>query len=153
MRRFSGKNKTVTFPVGIVVSRFNQSITEKLLKGAQERLLELGFDKGQIAIAEVPGAVEIPLVLQKFSELKQFDALIALGAVVRGETSHYDYVCQLVSSGCQRIALDFRIPVIFGVLTTENEEQALERCGGKEGHKGREAVDAACEMVALLRSL
>ncbi|NBX92438.1 MAG: 6,7-dimethyl-8-ribityllumazine synthase, partial [Proteobacteria bacterium] len=100
-----------------------------------------------------PGAVEIPLALQKLAELKQFDALIALGAVIRGETSHYDYVCNLVSSGCQKISLDSGLPVIFGVLTTETEEQAWDRCGGKHGHKGHEAADAACEMVALVRSL
>jgi 6,7-dimethyl-8-ribityllumazine synthase len=152
MRRFSGKNKKVTFPVGIVVSRFNEAITQELLKGATSRLEELGFDKGQVTVAEVPGAVEIPLILQKFAEMKQFDALIALGAVVRGETSHYDYVCDLVSTGCQKISLEFKLPVIFGVLTTENEEQALARCGGEHGHKGRDAVDAACEMVALLSS-
>ena len=153
MRHFSGRNKKVSFPVGIVVSRFNEGITQELLKGATERLLELGFDKGQVTIAEVPGAVEIPFLLQKFAEMKEFEALIALGAVVRGETSHYDYVCQIVSHGCQRIALDFKIPVIFGVLTTDNEEQALARCGGVHGHKGREAVDTALEMVSLLRSL
>jgi len=153
MRVVSGKGKKVIFRLGIVVSRFNETVTQELLKGAKERLQELGFDQGQITIAEVPGAVEIPLVLQKLAELNQFDALIALGAVIRGETSHYDYVCQLVSSGTQRISLDFKIPVIFGVLTTDTEEQALSRCGGKDGHKGREAVDAACEMVALIRTL
>lgn len=153
MRRFNCKERKLTFPVGIVVSRFNEEITAKLLEGAHARLKELGFDEGQITVLDVPGAVEIPLALQKLAQLKEFDALLALGAVVRGETSHYDYVCQLVSAGCQKISLDFKLPVIFGVLTTENEEQAFDRCGGKQGHKGRESVDAACEMVALLRAL
>lgn len=151
MRRFHAKDKKVTFPIGIVVSRFNEEVTTRLLEGAHQRLKELGFDEGQITVVEVPGAVEIPVVLQRLAEMKQFDALIALGAVIRGDTSHYDYVCEMVSSGCQQISLDFKLPVIFGVLTTENEEQARERCGGSHGHKGREAVDTACEMVSLLR--
>jgi len=153
IKRYSLEKENLTFPVGIVVSRFNEEVTHLLLKGAEERLKELGFDDGQITVVKVPGAVEIPLILQKLSELKQFDALIALGAVIRGETSHYDYVCSMVSEGCQRISLESKIPVVFGVLTTEDEGQALDRCGGKQGHKGREAVDTACEMVALLRAL
>lgn len=153
MRRINCQDKKVTFPIGIVVSRFNEEITQKLLAGAHSRLQELGFDEGQITVVDVPGAVEIPLILQKLAEKKEFDALIALGAVVRGETSHYDYVCEQVSHGCQKVGLDFQIPVIFGVLTTENEQQALERVGGLHGHKGKEAVDAACEMVALLSYL
>lgn len=153
MRRFSGKDKKVTFPIGIVVSRFNEEVTRKLLEGAYERLKELGFDEGQMTVVEVPGAVEIPLALQRLAELKQFDALVALGAVIRGETSHYDTVCHLVSEGCLKVNLQFKIPVIFGVLTTENDAQAFDRCGGAFGHKGRESVDAACEMVALLSLL
>jgi len=153
MRRFNAKEKKVTFPVALVVSRFNEEVTSKLIEGAHARLQELGFDEGQITVVDVPGAVEIPLALQRLAGLKEFDALIALGAVIRGETSHYDYVCNLVSQGCQEISLQFKLPVIFGVLTTENEEQAFDRCGGKHGHKGKDAVDAACEMVALLRAL
>jgi 6,7-dimethyl-8-ribityllumazine synthase len=153
MRRFNAKDKKVTFPVALVVSRFNEEVTSKLLEGAHARLQELGFDEGQITVVDGPGAVEIPLALQRLAGLKEFDALIALGAVIRGETSHYDYVCNLVSQGCQEISLQFKLPVIFGVLTTENDEQAFDRCGGKHGHKGKDAVDAACEMVALLRSL
>lgn len=153
IKRYSAENKKLTFPIALVVSRFNQEVTAKLLAGALERLRELEFDEGQITVVEVPGAVEIPLVLQKLSELNQFDALVALGAVIRGETTHYDYVCNLVSQGCQKISLKYKTPVVFGVLTTENEEQALERCGGRHGHKGREAIDTACEMVALLRAL
>lgn len=153
MKHFTGKNKKLTFPIALVVSRFNEEVTQKLLEGALARLRELEFDEGQITIVEVPGAIEIPLVLQKLSELHQFDALVALGAVIRGETTHYDYVCSQVSEGCQKTSLQYKIPVIFGVLTTENEEQALDRCGGKHGHKGKEAVETACEMVALLRSL
>lgn len=153
MKHYSGHNKKLTFPIAVVVSRFNEQVTERLLEGALQRLKELEFDEGQITIVEVPGAIEIPLVLQKLSELHQFDALVALGAVIRGETTHYDYVCNQVSEGCQQISLQYRIPVVFGVLTTENEEQALDRCGGKHGHKGKDAVDTACEMVALLRAI
>ncbi len=153
MRRFSGKEKKITFPIALVVSRFNEEVTQKLWEGAYQRLKDLGFDEGQITVVEVPGAVEIPLALQTLAELKQFDALVALGAVIRGETSHYDTVCHLVSEGCLKVNLQFKIPVIFGVLTTENEAQAFDRCGGAFGHKGKESVEAACEMVSLLRSL
>jgi 6,7-dimethyl-8-ribityllumazine synthase len=153
MKHYSGHNKRLTFPIAIVVSRFNEQVTERLLEGALQRLKELEFDEGQITIVEVPGAIEIPLILQKLSEFHQFDALVALGAVIRGETTHYDYVCSQVSEGCQQISLQYKIPVVFGVLTTENEEQALDRCGGKHGHKGKDAVDTACEMVALLRAI
>lgn len=153
MKHYSGHNKRLTFPIAVVVSRFNEQVTERLLEGALQRLKELEFDEGQITIVEVPGAIEIPLILQKLSELHQFDALVALGAVIRGETTHYDYVCSQVSEGCQQISLQYKIPVVFGVLTTENEEQALDRCGGKHGHKGKDAVDTACEMVALLRAI
>jgi 6,7-dimethyl-8-ribityllumazine synthase len=139
------------FRIAIVVSRFNTEVTEKLLAGAVTRLDELGITASHVSW--VPGAVEIPIVAQQLAKSQRYDAIIALGAVIRGETTHYDYVCQQVSYGCQKIALDQQLPVIFGVLTTENDEQALERVGGSHGHKGRDAADAAIEMIQLLRTL
>lgn len=137
--------------IGIVVSRFNKKITERLLQGALERLNELDIPKTDIHVLWVPGAVELALAAQQFAKREECDAVICLGAVIRGETDHYDYVCQQASYGCQRVALDFDMPVIFGVLTTENEQQALARIGGAHGHKGREAADAALEMIALMQ--
>lgn len=137
--------------IGIVVSRFNQNITERLLQGALERLSELGIARADTHVFWVPGAVELPLAAQQLAKREECDAVICLGAVIRGETDHYNYVCQQVSYGCQKVALDFDIPVIFGVLTTENEQQALARTGGEYGHKGREAADTALEMIALMQ--
>lgn len=139
------------FRIAIVVSRFNTEVTEKLLAGAVTRLDELGITAANVCL--VPGAVEIPLIAQQLAKSQRYDAVIALGAVIRGETTHYDYVCQQVSYGCQKVALEQQLPVIFGVLTTENDEQALERVGGSHGHKGRDAADAAIEMIQLLRTL
>lgn len=137
----------------IVVSRFNETITDKLLQGALDRLTELKISHNNVDVFKVPGAVEIPLIAQKLAKQRRYQSIICLGAVIRGETTHYDYVCQQVSHGCQRVALDYEIPVIFGVLTTENEEQALDRLGGQHGHKGKDAVDAALETVACLASI
>lgn len=142
-----------SFPVAIVVSQFNQDVTQALLKGALERLNEFNFASEDITVVEVPGAVEIPLVALTLAERGSYAAIIALGAVIRGETTHYDYVCQQVSDGCARIALEYSIPVIFGVLTTENEEQAWDRLGGQHGHKGCESVDCAMAMVSILQQL
>lgn len=133
--------------IAIVVSRFNDELTSKLLEGAYSHLLELGLNDADIKTIAVPGAVEIPLIAQELAMQKKFDAIIALGAVVRGETDHYDYVCQQVSYGCQKVSLEHRIPVIFGVLTVENWVQALDRLGGNHGHKGKEAADAAVATI------
>lgn len=141
------------YNVAIVVSRFNEEITQALYEGAIARLKELEFADEHITTIWVPGAVEIPLVAQRLARADGYEAIICLGAVIRGETSHYDYVCDQVSQGCQRVALENDIPVIFGILTTDNEQQALDRVGGKHGHKGREAVDAALEMVSVLRQI
>lgn len=141
------------FNLAIVASRFNHDVTKPLFNGTIERLHELGFTSDHIMAAWVPGAVEIPIVAQKFASLGKIAAVICLGAVIRGETTHYDYVCQQVSYGCQRIALDTGKPIIFGVLTTEDEQQALDRVGGKMGHKGREAADCAYEMVSVLHQI
>lgn len=137
----------------IVVSQFNQSITDKLLEGTLKRLNELNVNQDQINIFKVPGAVEIPFTAKLLAKTHQYHAIICLGAVIRGETDHYDYVCQQVSHGCQQVMLNFDIPVIFGVLTTQNMEQAEDRVGGKEGHKGIEAADAAIQMINLLKQL
>lgn len=153
MPTLTGKSLSKPFSIAVVVSTFNEEITEKLLKGATERLSELGFSDEQVTILRVPGAVEIPLAAQKIAQLGIVEAIITLGAVIRGETSHYDYVCQMVSQGCQQVSLQNDLPVIFGVLTVETESQALDRLGGNHGHKGVEAVDAACEMVQLFKQL
>ena len=134
----------------IIVSQFNQTITEKLLQGALNRFIELDVHKKNISVFHVPGAIEIPLIAQLTAKSKHYHAIICLGAVIRGETSHYDYVCQQVSQGCLQVMLNFEIPVIFGVLTIDNMEQAMDRVGGKEGHKGRDAADTALAMVSVV---
>lgn len=141
------------FQIAVVVSQFNEEITARLYQGAMERLKELGFSQDRIITVFVPGAVEIPIIAKRLAKSGVFEAIVCLGAVIRGETTHYDYVCDQVSQGCQRIALDYDVPVIFGVLTTENEDQALARVGGEHGHKGRESIDAAMAMVSVMRQL
>lgn len=135
--------------IGIVTARFNSDITERLESGAMERLAELGVKDSQVVRVRVPGAVEVPLATLKLLDW-ECDAVIALGAVIRGETTHYDYVCQSVERGCSQVSLQTKKPVVFGVLTTENEEQALDRVGGAHGHKGRDAADVAVEMLNLV---
>jgi 6,7-dimethyl-8-ribityllumazine synthase len=135
--------------IGIVTSRFNHEITEVLENGAYERLIEHGVRPEQILRARVPGAVEIPLTAHALLE-RECDAVIALGAVIRGETTHYDYVCQSVERGCSQVMLQHKKPVIFGVLTTEDEDQARARIGGAHGHKGRDAADTVLEMLNLM---
>lgn len=142
-----------SFPIAIVVSAFNVTITNALKEGAVQRLTELGFQSNDITVVEVPGAIEIPFVANMLAQKQKDQVIIALGAVIRGETTHYDYVCEQVSQGCQRVMLDHNIPVIFGVLTTENEEQAWDRLGGAHGHKGREAADCAVMMHSIKQQL
>lgn len=153
MLTINEQNTEITFPIALVVSRFNSDVTERLLAGTRIRLAERGFDESQVTVVHVPGAVEIPLAAQKLAQSGRFEAVITLGAVIRGETDHYDYVCTMVSQGCLQVSLQFGLPILFGVLTTDNDEQALDRVGGRHGHKGRDCVDAACEMVALARKL
>lgn len=141
------------FHVAIVVAEFNPEITELLTAGALERLGERGFSEEYITVIKVPGSMEIPLTAQLLAQTDLYAAIICLGAVIQGETDHYRYVCEQVSQGCQRVALEQEIPVIFGVLTTQNEAQALARAGGAEGNKGREAVDAAVRMVELMQEI
>ncbi len=133
----------------IVVSRFNEFITNKLLSGALDALKRHGVDDDDISVAWVPGAFEIPLAAQKFAASKKYDAVICLGAVIRGSTSHYDYVCNEVSKGIAQVGLSTGLPVIFGIVTTDNIEQAIERAGTKAGNKGYDAANTAIEMVNL----
>lgn len=146
-------SKVEQAPIAIVVSRFNEKVTSELLKGCVERLYELEIQSENITVLYVPGCVEIPLSVQRLARSKKYEAVIALGAVIRGETSHYDYVCEQVSQGCQRVMLDENIPVVFGVLTTESSDQAKARVGGNHGHKGRDAADTAIEMISVLHSV
>jgi len=139
--------------IAVVVSLFNELVTAPLLDGCLARLQELGVDVNSVPVTRVPGAVELPLIAQQYARTQRYDAVICLGAVIRGETSHYDYVCQQASQGCQQVALTHNIPVIFGVLTTENREQALDRVGGAHGHKGRDAAAAALEMARIMKGL
>jgi 6,7-dimethyl-8-ribityllumazine synthase len=139
--------------IAIVVSRFNDTITSALLEGCLSRLAELGVDTNTLPVTQVPGAVELPLVAQQYAQKGQYHAVICLGAVIRGQTSHYDYVCQQASQGCQQVALAHNIPIVFGVLTTENRQQAMDRIGGSHGHKGCDAAEAAVEMIQVMQSL
>ena len=139
--------------IGIVVSRFNDFIVERLLAGALDGLVRHGVADKDITIARVPGSLEIPVAAQKMARSKKFDAVLCLGCVIRGETIHYEQVCSEVARGVARSALDSGVPVIFGVLTTENLQQAIERAGAKGGNRGWDAAEAAIEMVSLLKGL
>ncbi|QBD86703.1 6,7-dimethyl-8-ribityllumazine synthase [Clostridium tetani] len=135
---------------GITIGRFNEFIGGKLLDGAVDSLIRHGVDEKDIEIAWVPGAFEIPLIAKKMAKSKKYDGVICLGAVIRGATTHYDYVASEVSKGIAKITLDEEVPVIFGVLTTENIEQAIERAGTKAGNKGYEAACTAIEMANII---
>ncbi|RPJ12282.1 MAG: 6,7-dimethyl-8-ribityllumazine synthase [Deltaproteobacteria bacterium] len=135
---------------GIVVSRFNDFITEKLLGGALDALIRTGAKEADIQIVKVPGAFEIPLAAKKAVQSNRYDAVICLGAVIRGATPHFDYVCAEVSKGVAQVGLDSGVPVIFGVLTTDTVEQAIERAGTKSGNKGWQAAMSAVEMANLM---
>lgn len=139
--------------VGIVASRFNEFIVSKLVGGAQDALNRHGVNDDDITLAWVPGAFEIPLTAQKMAETGNYDAVICLGAVIKGATTHYDYVCAEVSKGVAAVGLKTEIPVIFGVVTTDNIEQAIERAGTKAGNKGYDAACTAIEMVNLIQNM
>jgi 6,7-dimethyl-8-ribityllumazine synthase len=139
--------------IGIVVARFNSFISEKLLEGALDSLVRSGVNTDDIVVARVPGAFEIPLVAQKMAKSGRHDAVICLGAVIRGATPHFDYVAGEVSKGTAQVMLDAGIPVLFGVLTTETIEQAIERAGSKAGNKGSDVAIAALEMINLLDAI
>ena len=153
MKTFEGKLVSENIKVGIVVARFNEFITSKLLSGAMDTLIRHEVKEENIQVAWVPGAFEIPLIASKMAENGKYDAVICLGAVIRGSTSHYDYVCNEVSKGIASVSLKSGIPVMFGVLTTENIEQAIERAGSKAGNKGSECAEGAIEMVNLIREI
>lgn len=153
MKTFEGKLISQDIKIGIVAARFNEFITSKLLSGALDGLTRHGVKEEDIHVAWVPGAFEIPLIASKMVKSKKYDAVICLGAVIRGSTTHYDYVCSEVSKGIAAISLSSDIPVMFGVLTTENIEQAIERAGTKAGNKGYDCALSAIEMVNLIREI
>lgn len=139
--------------VAIVVSRFNDFITGRLLEGAKDTLIRHDVNEDNIDVAFVPGAFEIPLVAKKLASSGNYDAVITLGCVIRGATSHYDYVCNEVAKGVSKVNDQTNVPVIFGILTTESIEQAVERAGTKAGNKGAEAAVSVIEMANLLKSI
>ncbi|OPX39431.1 MAG: 6,7-dimethyl-8-ribityllumazine synthase [Desulfobacteraceae bacterium 4484_190.1] len=141
------------YKFAIIVSRFNDFISSRLVDGAMDSLIRHGASDAQITVVKVPGAFEIPLVAKKLATSGRYDAVICLGAVIRGATPHFDYVAAEVSKGIASVALECQIPVTFGVLTTDNIEQAIERAGSKSGNKGYEAAIAAIEMVSLFKKL
>lgn len=153
VKTLEGKLVAKEVKVGIVAARFNEFITSKLLDGALDGLKRHDVREDDIHVAWVPGAFEIPLIASKMAKSGKYDAVICLGAVIRGATSHYDYVCNEVSKGIAAVSLESGIPVMFGVLTTENIEQAIERAGTKSGNKGYDCAVGAIEMVNLARQL
>ncbi|WP_342758971.1 6,7-dimethyl-8-ribityllumazine synthase [Kineothrix sedimenti] len=153
MKTYEGQLVAKGIRVGIVAARFNEFITAKLLGGAMDGLLRHEVKEEDIEVAWVPGAFEIPLVAASMANSGKYDAVICLGAVIRGSTSHYDYVCSEVSKGIASASLSSGIPVMFGVLTTENIEQAIERAGTKAGNKGFDCAVGAIEMVNLMKNM
>ena len=151
MNVFEGKLMASSHKVGIVVGRFNEFIGSKLLEGAKDALVRHGASEEDITVAWVPGAFEIPLVAKKLASSNNYDAVICLGAVIRGATPHFDVVASEVSKGVANVSLETGVPVIFGVLTTDTIEQAIERAGTKAGNKGFEAGVTAIEMINLLK--
>lgn len=139
--------------IAIIVAEFNFDITSQLLEGALLRLSQLGVSSDNIHVVKVPGAIEIPLTAKMLGLTQEYNAIICFGAVIRGDTDHYDYVCQQVSFGCQHVMLELKIPLIFGILTTKNVRQAKARVTGIKNHKGIEAADAAMQMIALMNSI
>ena len=138
---------------GVVVSRFNDFITSNLLIGAMDVFSQYGVKEDDLKVLKVPGAFELPQAARKLCSIGNFDAIVCLGAVIRGETSHFDYICAEASRGVGQVGLEFNIPVLFGVLTTENLEQAVARSGSGSSNKGRETALAAVEMASLYRKL
>ncbi|HVW32542.1 MAG TPA: 6,7-dimethyl-8-ribityllumazine synthase [Acidimicrobiia bacterium] len=153
MPTYEGRLDATGLRIAVLASRFNETITKSLLEGALSGLRRHGLDDASITVAWVPGAFELPLAAKRLAASGEYDAVVCLGAVIRGATTHYDYVCSQAASGIARAALDTGVPVIFGVLTTETIEQAIERSGTKAGNKGFDAALAAVEMADLLRQL
>lgn len=150
---YQGQMSAAGMRVGIVVARFNELVTQQLLKGAEDAFVRHGADAAEISVAWVPGSFEIPVVAQQMARSGQYDAVVCLGALIRGATSHYDHLASTVTSALQNIAVQTGLPVINGVLTTESVEQAFERAGTKAGNKGYDAAVTAIEMVSVLRQL
>ena len=153
MKTIEGKLIAEGLKVGIVVARFNEFIGSKLLSGAIDGLVRHGMNDDDIEVAWVPGAFEIPVMAQRMAQSKKYDAIICLGAVIKGSTSHYDCVCAEVSKGVASVSLQFGLPVMFGVLTTDNIEQAIERAGTKAGNKGYDCALSAIEMANMFRQM
>ena len=157
MSRKSPKPQVTQFPldarVAVVSARFNEEIVNELLEGCLRRIGQLGLDESRVDVHRVPGAFELPLAAKLLARTKRFNAVICLGCVIRGDTPHFDYVAGECARGLQRVALDEAVPVIFGVLTTNTEEQARQRIGGSHGHAGERAADAAAEMIVLAASV
>ena len=153
MKVYEGKLVSYNIKIGIVAARFNEFIVSKLLSGCEDGLLRHGVKPEDISVAWVPGAFEIPLVLSKMAESGKYDAVIALGCVIRGATSHYELVCSEVAKGVAQTSLKSGVPVMFGVITTENLEQAIDRAGAKVGNKGYECALGAIELVNLMRQI
>lgn len=153
MMKFEGQLNGKGLKIGVVVSRFNDLITGRLLDGLQDALRRHQVEEDDVDVAYVPGAFELPIVAKKMAQTGKYDAVVTLGCVIRGATSHYDYVCNEAAKGIAKASDDTGIPVIFGVLTTENIEQAIERAGTKAGNKGAESAVGAIEMANLLRQM
>lgn len=149
MPEITGQLNGEKLKIAIVVAKFNEIVTSKLLKGAQEKLWQLNVAKQNITVVKVPGAMEIPRIVKLLSESGRFDGIIALGAVVKGETAHFDYVCAESAAGVSQVSLNGSVPVMYGILTTENMAQALNRAGGKAGNKGSECAVDVVEMANL----
>lgn len=153
MRVLEGTVIAKNIHVGIVAARFNDFIVSKLIAGAEDALVRHGVSTDDIDLARVPGAFEIPVIAQKMAESGRYDAVLCLGAVIRGDTSHYDYVCNEVSKGVAAVELKTGLPVLFGVLTTDTIDQAIDRAGAKSGNKGYDVACSAVEMVNLIRDM
>ncbi len=149
MKLIKGEPDGNGLKIGVVISRFNEKITDLLLEGALQALVDCGVESDDITVVSVPGAIEIPGVAKKL--ISQVDAIVTLGAVIRGETEHFTYVCKAAQEGMIQVALESGVPMTFGVLTTENSEQALARCGGSKGHKGYEVAKDAVELANTYR--
>ena len=153
MRKIEGNLVAEGKTFAIVASRFNEFIVNKLVSGAEDAFIRHGVNEDDISLVWVPGAFEIPLTAKKLANSGKYDAVVCVGAVIRGATSHYDYVCNEVSKGIASVGLSSGVPVIFGIVTTENIEQAIERAGTKAGNKGADAAKTAIEMVNLIKEL
>ncbi len=153
IRTVEGDLRVGKLRIALVASRFNAEVVDRLVQGAVDALVAHGADPASLELVRVPGAFDLPPVVRRVAESGRFDAVVALGAVIRGETSHFDYVAGECAAGLARVADETGVPVAFGVLTTEDEEQAMARAGGREGNKGADAALAAVELASLLRKL